>query len=183
VIRKAWELSDVANPPDLATSAYDEAIDRQHGKGFSPEFVRFAAATSEWRSGAGGWPDGRLYPDVRRKGSLKIGSRTEFQLDHTAYRLIDVRPAGTLRLKVDADDGVRSGLGLVAREGDETGGEVKRKAKYLSSGGKGHVTLRHAKHYERITAVVVNADGRVKGFAGDWVYGKDNRRFKVKLTG
>ena len=46
------------------------------------------------------------------------------------------------------------------------------------------MTLKHAKGYERITAVIVNADGRVRGFrGGDWVYANDNAKFDVSLAG
>ena len=68
VIRRAWELSDRTDPADFALGAYGEAIDRSGGKGFSREFVPFAAATAEWRAGAGGFPDHAQYPDVTRKG-------------------------------------------------------------------------------------------------------------------
>jgi hypothetical protein len=188
LIRRAWELSDAADPPDLATAAYDDAIRRKHAKGFSQgfsrEFVRFAAATAEWRAGAGRFPDATMYPDMRRKGTLHVGQHEHFELDHTGYRLIDVRPAGNLRLRARTDGGFRAGIGLIARDGDEVGGEVKRKVRYLGSDGEGAVTLEHASDYERITAVIVNGDGRVKGFfGGEWVYAKDNRHFEVKLTG
>ena len=184
LIRHSWEVSDRAKPADLATASYDEAIRDQHGKGFSQEFVRFAAATSEWRAGAGGFPDGSLYPDMRRKGSLRRGREVRIALDHTAYRLFDVKPAGKLRLQAEVKGGTRAGIALVAREGDELNAKVKRKARYLGDDGRGSVTLKHAKGYERITAVIVNADGRVRGFrGGDWVYANDNAKFDVSLSG
>lgn len=183
-IRRAWEVSDQANPADLATAAYDKAIRDQGGKGFSREFVPFAAATAEWRSGFGGFPDAESYPDMRRKGSLRRGNRASFKLDHTAFRLFDVTPAPQLRLRVSAEQGVRSGIALVAREGDELGGKVTSRTLYLGNGDSGSVKLSSAAGYERITAIVVNADGRTRGFRnGDWVYAKDRRRFEVRLTG
>ena len=56
--------------------------------------------------------------------------------------------------------------------------------KFLSQGGKGTVTLDSPARYERITAVVTNADGRVDGFGrADWDYRKDDQDFRVRLTG
>ena len=186
VIRRAWELSDATDPPDYALAAYDEAIDKAGGKSFSREFVPFAAATAEWRAGAGNLADHASYPDVKRKGSLARGGSKKVKLDHTAYRLVDVRPTegDRLRLKVDVDDGVRAGLALVGRTGDALSGQVVQRIQYLSKGGKGSVTLDDPGRFERITAVLVNADDRVRGFlGGDWVYTKNAVQFKARLTG
>ncbi len=186
VIRRAWEVSDTAKPADFALSAYDKAISKSGGRGFSREFARFAAATAEWRAGAGNLTDHASYPDVKRKGSLAKGGSKGFHLDHTAYRLLNVRPTGGARLtlRADADDGVRAGLALVARDGDPLTGTVTRKVEYLGKGGKGSVSLDDPGRFERITAVLVNADDRVQGFArGDWLYSKDGTGFKARLTG
>ena len=184
VILRAWEVSDLVDPPDLATAAYDRAIRDQRGGGFSLEFVRFAAATAEWRAGAGNFPDSASYPDMRRRGSLSAGRRARFELDHTAYRLFHVKPSGSLRLRLEVDPGVRAGLALVTRRGAEVGGTVTRRIRYLDNGGTASVSLRRASRYDRITAVVVNADGRVRGSLGsDWAYARDNREFDLRLSG
>ena len=186
VIRRAWELSDATDPPDYALAAYGKAIGKAGGTSFPREFVPFAAATAEWRAGAGNLADHASYPDVNRKGTLTRGATKTLNLDHTAYRLLDVPPtdAGRLRLKVDVDEGVRSGLALVGRTGDVLSGQVVQRVDYLEKGGKGSVTLSDPGRFERITAVLVNADDRVKGFlGGDWVYKKNAVRFKARLTG
>ena len=180
-IRRAWELSGRTNPPDFALAAYNSSIERSGGRGFSREFVPFCAATAEWRTGFGGFPDHERYPDVKRKGSLAAGARKAFKLDHTAYRLLDIRPRGkTLKLTVDAEKGVRSGIALVARDGDSLAGKVTARRAYLKQGGRASVTLENAGRYKRITAVVVNADDRIKG-AGrtDWNYTRDGAAFDV----
>ncbi len=185
-IRRAWELSDQTDPADFALGAYNEAIDRSGGKGFSREFVPFAAKTAEWRAGAGGFPDHAEYPNVSRKGSLSKGGSKTFDLDHTAYRLVQVKSSGggKLRLRVDADDGVRAGVALVGRIGDTVTGSVKSKVSFLAKGGKGSVTLDDPGRFDRITAVVVNADERVNGFKNnDWVYSRDDSQFKIELSG
>ncbi len=106
-------------------------------------------------------------------------------LDHTAYRLYNVKRTrrAKLKLKVRAERGVTSGIALVGRDADTA--TVSRKVKILKRGGRGSVTLRRAADFERITAVVVNADGRVRGFSqktGDWVYTEDNRKYLVSLA-
>lgn len=185
VIRRAWVVSPSANPPDFAVAAYDKAIDDRGGTGFEREFVRFAATTAEWRTGVGNLPDAAAYPDVKRNGSLSRGGSKSMKLDHTAYRLLDVEPTGgKLKLKVKAEDGLRCGIGLVARDGDPLTGSVVRKTAYLKKGGKRSVTLDDARRYDRITAVVVNADGRVKGYGrNDWIYSEDGAGFDVTLGG
>ncbi|MGH2803339.1 MAG: hypothetical protein ACRDL4_09890, partial [Thermoleophilaceae bacterium] len=109
--------------------------------------------------------------------------RERFELDHTADRLFDVpAKARRLELKLAAERGVRSGLALVARFGDPVGGSVRSKARYLRKGGRGSVTLRGLRKARRITAIVINADGRSKGFRkGEREYTRDNVRYRAKL--
>ncbi len=45
LIRSAWELSEQAKPPDNAIAAYDLAIRKAGGRGFSRDFANFATAT------------------------------------------------------------------------------------------------------------------------------------------
>lgn len=183
LIPAAWDASTTASPQDLAVSAYDEAITREGGRGFSRELVEFATATSEWRTGFGGFPDAASYPDMKRTG--KLGHRSEgFSLDHTAYRLLDVTPgASSLTLKVETERGVRAGIALVARAGDNLTGTVAAATRYLRKGGRATVKLTGLTGATRITAVVVNADGRVRGFRdGDWVYTRDDILFSARLT-
>lgn len=182
-IRRAWEVSGRTHPPDLATAAYDKAIRDHGGRGFAREFVRFAAATGEWRTGFGGFPDAASYPDVKRKGSLRRGRMLSFPLDHTAYRLLDVTPRGTVRLRIEVEPGTRAGIALVAREGDALTGGVVTRTRYLDDGGRGSVSLSQAGSYERVTAVVVNADARTHGFRqGEHVYTRDARQFELGLS-
>jgi hypothetical protein len=184
-VRRAWEVSGVVQPADFAIAAYDRAIRGAGGRRFGREFLAFSAATAEWRTGFGGFPDAALYPDVKRKGKLRAGARREFRLDHTAMRMIDVRAGGgrPIKLTVRAPDGLRSGLALVARRGDQTGGEVRSKAEYLDRGRRGSVTLDDPGRFKRITAVIVNADGRVDRFVGaDWEYRRDDQRLSARLS-
>jgi hypothetical protein len=160
----------------------DRAIRERGGKGFAAEFSAFAAASAEWQT-AGPFPDAAAYPDVRRKGTLSRGQRPRrLVLDHTAYRLFKVAPTSRARMKlrVRAERGVQTGIALVGRDDDT--GKVTRKVKLLNRGGRGSVTLPKPSSFERITAAVVNADGRVKGFdpdRRDWVYTHNNAEFRA----
>ncbi|HEX2129615.1 MAG TPA: MXAN_6640 family putative metalloprotease [Solirubrobacterales bacterium] len=184
VVLGSWLNSTRTKPKDFAVASVDRSIRERGGNGFAAEFSQFAAASAEWRT-AGGFPDAAAYPDVKRKGTLKRGQRPRrLVVDHTAYRLLNVKPSSRprLKLRVRAERGVVSGIGLVGRDDDT--GQVTRKVKVLRKGGRGSVTLRAPERFERITAAIVNADGRVRGFdpeRGDWVYSRNNAEFRASV--
>jgi len=187
IILDAWELSRDVEPKDYAVGAYDAAIEQNGGEGFSDEFASFAAATSEWRTGDGNFPDAQELTDVERQGKLAAGKGQKvIELDNTSYRLIDVNPkdADRVKLKVRANGKVSWGIALVGRNGTMRGGTVERNDASFAGSGKGKVTLDDAQDYERITAVVVNADGRVAGPKAnfrEFDYTKNDKEFKVKV--
>jgi hypothetical protein len=186
VVLDSWKSSRQTSPKDFAVAAFDRGIQEHGGPGFAKEFGLFAAATAEWRVPGFDFPDHEQYPDVKREGGLKRGGAKAFELDHTAYRLLRVQPgtADALKLKVRAARRVRSAIALVGRQGAPETGVVTTEFKYLSRGGRGSVRLANVQDFDRITAVVANADGRVRGFgAGDWNYTRDNERFRVALRG
>ena len=134
------------------------------------------------------FPD--VYPDVKRKGELGAGQTKRSKLDHAAYVLYDVDPgqiAGAaagdaLKLTVSTNRNARSALALVARRGGPTKGKVTSRVKYLKKGGRGGLKLKNYAKFKRITAVVVNADGRSKGHNGqDFTYSRDNVRYEARL--
>ena len=186
VVRRGWEVAGLTAPPDFAIGAYGRAITGAGGPGFSTEFVDFAAASAEWRTGEGGFPDARRYPDVRRHGRLRAGRERAFRLHHTGYRLLRVprlRGRG-VRLVVEGPRGTVAGIALVGRRGGPVNGAVVRRARLLSRSGSGRVALGLPRRYTRITAVVVNADARTSGRFGafdDWRYRKDGQRFRVRI--
>jgi hypothetical protein len=185
VILDSWERSRDSNPKDFAVGAYDLGIRDNGGAGFAREFMKFTAATAEWRVNNDDFPDEEALPDVARKGKVRPGGRAaRFRLDHTAYRLIRVKPgdAGRVRLRVRAPRGVRTGIALVARDGPALGGAITEKLDYLSRGGQASVSLDGVQAYERVTAVIANADGRVSGFGStDWRYRHDDEQYRVSL--
>ena len=184
VVLKMWKGGASADPKHFALDALDSAIRKLGGAGFGQEFTQFAAATAEWRT-SGGFPDATLYPDVKREGNLAPGAKAKAVLDHTAYRLYDVgaTAAPSLKLRLNADN-VRGGVALVGRDDDT--GTVSTAVKYLGHGGKGSVVLDNPSQFERITAVVVNADTRIKGRSRDgrdWNYVFDDAKLNAKLSG
>ncbi len=118
---------------------------------------------------------------MKRSGSLK-GKAKKFKLSHTAYRLLDVKPSSSpITLKVKTEKGVRAGVSLVGRAGPVIGGTTETATKYLRKGGKAKVTLPNTSGYGRVTAVISNADGRVKGNSRN--YTKDGIKFTASLGG
>jgi hypothetical protein len=189
VVLDAWESSRKTEPKDFAVAAYNRAIRRNGGRGFSQEFGRFAAATAEWRVLDGNFPgadanqpDEAQFPDVKRRGRLRPGRKAKrFSLDHTAYRLLRVKPgaADDLELRVRAPRGVRTAIALVRREGGPLNGAMRTKREFARRGGKLTVRMRDVEDASRITAVVANADGRRKHGSGP--YAHNNERFRVSL--
>ena len=192
VILDAWKGSRKTKPKDFAVGAYDRAIKRNGGKGFSQEFGRFAAATAEWQVEDGDFPgddanepDETQFPDVDRDGTLEPGRNGKrFKLDHTAYRLLDIDPGSreVVKLRVKAPRDVRAAIALVGRDGGPEAGDIDKDLEYTGKGGRLTARLGDVQDYERLTAMVANADGRVRGRAGDdWNYTRDNERFRVSL--
>jgi hypothetical protein len=180
VVLHAWQVSTSVKPQDFAVAAYDRAITDAGGPGFASDFVSFAAATAEWNSSTD-FPDPALLPGMKRSGSLKAKPRS-FELAHTAYQLLNVKPPnGQVSLKIKTKKGVRSGLALVGRVGPTIGGTVESAVKYLPDGGTGKVTLPNVSGYSRVTAVIVNADGRVQG--NSRFYTRDGIKYAAKLGG
>lgn len=183
VVRNAWTASLKTNPQSFAAKAYDRAIKGARGRrDFVSEFVRFAAATAEWRS-TRVFPDSAQYPDVRRTGTIATRERffDRFNIDHTTFRLANVpdRSGAAVKLELRAPRGVAVGLALVGRIGRGAGARVISVARDLPNGGVGAVRLSRPRRFSRITAVLVNADFAIRGFSGargDWIYRGDNTR-------
>lgn len=185
VVLDSWQRSHDSDPRHFAAGAYNLGIRDNGGAGFAHEFARFAAATAEWRVNDDNFADEERLPDVARQGGLRPGSRAEkFKLDHTAFRLLRIKPGDTnrIRLRVRAERGVRSGVALVGRDGTRLGGSISQRLEYRPRGRRLSVSLGDVQRFERITAVIANADARVRGFrGGDWRYTRDDRAYRVSL--
>jgi uncharacterized protein DUF6055 len=181
VIRDVWAASEAGvKPAHLATAAYTAGTTQNGGAAFSDEFGSFAAATAEWQSSPY-FPDHTVYPEVRRKGTLGKNPQ-QVVLDNTSFRLVNVKAgSGPVTLKVKAQRGTASTIALVARTGPVDAGTVTPVVKQLPKGGKGTVTL-PAGSYDRVTAAIINSDGRTRGFRqGQRVYTGDNSKYKYSL--
>ena len=193
-IRRAWEVS--IETRDFAPAAYEKAL-REKGTSFDDVFNAFAADTAEWRSANSGFEEGNTFPDVARQlngepiqPQTVTGNRSDFvsgSLDHTAYALLNVDPAGENAVTAGGTlpRGVAGAIAIVGRTGDETNGSSVVALKRLPNGGPGRATLANANSFSRITAVIINADVDVDGFSrsrGDWNWLADESEISVAIN-
>ena len=186
VMRQAWEDIDGVTPAHLPVAAYDSALG---GDGATPfdtlgeRFASFAGASAEWRNASLGFPDAAQLPDATRSGRIVPGGRAvRSKLDHLSFALLKV-PAGEatedLVLSVRCPEGVHCGAALVTRDGNATTGDVDAGAESLLDGGRVTDSIEGG-DYDRVTAVIVNADASVNG-SGER-YTSDGTRLKAKLV-
>jgi hypothetical protein len=185
LIRQAWADAARARPEGFAVAAYEDAITAAGGAGFGHEFTRFAADAAEWRTGIG-FRESDLYPDVPRQGTLALGAPPLTRhLDHTTFSLLGI-PTGAGReveVQVTAPEGVASGLALVGRLGTEAHGTTVKALAYAPTGGTLTARIPDPSHFQRITAVVVNADTAIEGYSArhlDWHYLTEDVPFEVR---
>jgi hypothetical protein len=184
IIREAWAGADRSYPDGFAVAAYERAIHAAGPSSFGRDFTRFAADVSEWRTGIG-FRESYLYPDVPRQGTLALGALpTTRRLNHTTFTLIRVHAhtGSAVEVKVEAPEGVDAGLALVGRIGSERHGHTVKAVEYAEAGGGLTATLPDPGRFQRITAVVVNADASAAGYSArhlDWRYLTEDTRFRV----
>ena len=185
VLRSAWSRAAHTRPGGFSVASYDSAIRAAGGSDFSRDFARFARDVAEWR-GDGSFREGRLYPDVPRQGSLPADGRPlERSLNHATFQLLRVHARGgrAVVVQAEAPRGVAAGLALVGRIGGELHGRVVSTLSYRPHGGPLTVRLANPGRFQRITAVVINADSRAEGFSArrlDWNYLTDTAPFRVR---
>ncbi len=182
VVRDTWKVS--ASQKSFAVDSYNKAIRNAGGTTFGEELGQYFAETAEWQSSPS-FPDAAEYPDVKRSGTVKAET-IKTGLDNTSYRLYKVQPtmSASTTLKVKAEQGTRSTIALIGREGAEPG-ILTREIIHLPKGGKGEVTLEDPGKFSRITAVVANVDGRSSRLdkKGRRVYKSDGSDYKLSLAG
>jgi hypothetical protein len=183
-IRSAWSRAAHTKPGGFSASAYDSAIRAAGHSHFARDFARFARDLAEWRSGEV-FPEGGRYPDVSRQGNLvAAGPSLLRRLNHTTFQLLRVHARGgtTVVVEVQVPAGVEAGVALVGRTGSERHGDVVAKLRRRHRGGRVTVRLARPGRFERITAVLINADVRTDGFSPrllDWHYVRDAVPFTV----
>jgi hypothetical protein len=184
IVRRAWARAVHTKPGGFSVSAYGSAIEAAGDSAFGRDFARFARDLPEWRTDSI-FPEGDSYPDVSRQGSLPLGGRTlERSLNHTTFQLLRVHARGGRAVVVSAaaPRGISAGLALVGRTGSERRGQVLSAFAYRPNGGRMRVHLARPGRFERLTAVLVNADTSASGFSArllDWAYLTDSAPFRV----
>ena len=185
IVRNAWARALYARPGGFSVASYDAAIQAAGGSDISRDFARFARDVAEWRTAAN-FREGRRYPDVPRQGGLpRDGRPLQRALNHATFQLLRVHPARgrVLVAEAQAPRGVAAGLALVGRIGGERDGRVVSRLRFRRQGGPMTVRLADPGRFERITAVVINADAQAEGFSArrlDWNYLTDTAPFRVR---
>jgi len=184
IVRRAWARAVQTKPGGFSVSAYNSAIEAAGGSNFSRDFARFASDLPEWRTDSV-FGEADSYPDVARQGSLPLSGRVlDRSLNHTTFQLLHVHAASgrAVLVKASAPLGVAAGLALVGRSGSERKGRVVSGFDFRRNGGPLLVHLANPGRFERLTAVVVNADTSASGFSArrlDWAYLTDSAPFRV----
>lgn len=184
IVRRAWAGAIDAKPGGFSVGSYERALRSSGPSDLSREFARFAAAVPEWRTGKG-FRESRLFPDARRQGHLALGAPSLTRmLNHTTFQLLRVRPSRgrAIVAHLRAPRGTAAGLALVGRLGSERHGRLRVRVSYKRGGGLLTVRLPRPGRFARITAVIVNADARARGFSArrlDWNYLTDGLPFEV----
>jgi len=184
IMRSAWSRALHTKPGGFSVAAYDSAIRAAGRSDFSRDFTLFARDTAEWRTDTV-FPEGNLYPDVSRQGTLPTDGRAlRRQLNHTTFQLLrlHVHHGRGVVVRVTAPRGVASGVALVGRAGSERHGHVVSRVTYRARGGGMDVRIARPGRFRRLTAAVVNADTSAAGFSArrlDWAYLTDSAPFRV----
>jgi hypothetical protein len=185
IVRKAWSRAIHTRPGGFSVAAYDSAIRAAGRSDFSHDFARFATDVAEWRTGEG-FRESQLYPDMPRQGHLALDGITQTRrLNHTTFQMLGVPARGRRAVVVHAvaPVGDAAGLALVGRFGSERGGREVERLRYKPGGGNLTVRLADPGRFERVTAVVINADAAAHGFSArrlDWRYLTDRVPFKIR---
>ncbi len=185
IVRKAWARAIHVRPGGFSVGAYEKAIRVGGPSDLGHDYAHFAADVAEWRTGEG-FEESSRYPDMQRQGSLPLDGRPLTRLlNHTTFSLLRVHARGgrAVAVRAVAPRGIASGLVLVGREGSERQGRAVTRLDYARGGGRLSVRLGNPGRYERITAVLVNADSSASGFSPrrlDWHYLTDQVPYEVR---
>jgi hypothetical protein len=184
IVRQAWARAIHTRPGGFAVNAYESAIRAAGHSDLPHDFAHFAADVAEWRAGKG-FRESGLYPDMPRQGTLPLDRRPVARLlNHTTFALLDVRARGgrAVVVHVTAPQGTAASVALVGRIGSEEKGRAISRLDFSRGGGKLRVRLPDPGRFNRITAVIVNADASADGFSArrlDWRYLTDRIPFVI----
>ncbi len=184
IVRRAWAEAIHVKPAGFSVAAYDRAIRAAGGSDFDRDFARFGRDLAEWRTEEV-FHEGGLYVDIPRQGGLVSGEVRTRALNHTTFQLfgVNVRGGKAVVVEAEAPTRVAAGLALVGRIGGEEQGSVVSRLSYDRNGGTLRVRLARPGRFDRITAVLVNADSTAFGFSPrrlDWNYLTDTAPFRAR---
>jgi Family of unknown function (DUF6055) len=184
IVRRAWARAVHTRPGGFSVSAYDSAIRAAGRSYFAHDFALFSRDVVEWRTGEV-FREGHLFPDVSRQGELPLDGRPLTRLlNHATFQLLRLHPEGGKAVVVRSVSprGISAGLALVGRLGSERRGRVVSALRFRPRGGAMTVRLTRPKRFDRLTAVLINADTSAAGFSArrlDWAYLTDSAPFRV----
>ncbi len=121
-----------------------------------------------------------------RQGGLPIGGAPKTRtLNHTTFQMLRVNAHSGKAVAVDvsAPLGDAAGVALVGRIGSEEKGRVVSRLSFKQNGGPLSVRLPDPARFDRITAVLINADTSAFGFSArnfDWNYLTDTAPFRAR---
>jgi hypothetical protein len=185
IIRKAWADAVHVRPGGFSVAAYDRAIRAAGPSDFDHDFALFCRDVAEWRTDDV-FREGDLYLDVPRQGGLSPGAAPKIRtLNHTTFQLlrVDVRGGRAVAVEVTSPAGDAAGVALVGRIGSEEKGHVVSRIAFKRNGGRLSVRLARPGRFDRITAVLINADTTAFGFSArrfDWNYLTDTAPFRAR---
>jgi len=183
-IRNAWARGKRLRAAGFSVASYRSAIRAVSSDGFNIDFARFARDVAEWRTDRV-FAEGHTFPDAQRLGVLRPGAQPKVRrLNHATFQMLRlrVRRGRGVTLRAATPRGVETGLALVGRIGSARHGRVVSRLRFRRHGGGIAVTLGRPARFDRITAVLINADTAKRGFDGrrvDWNYLHDGARFRV----
>jgi hypothetical protein len=182
IVRKAWAGAIHVKPAGFSVGAYDRAIRAAGTSNFQRDFALFASDLAEWRTD-GAFPEGSLYGEMPRQGSLQPNGPVRHRaLNHTTFQLlrVDAHSGRALVVEASSPKGAATGLALVGRVGE---GEAVSQLDFERRGGRMRVRLPNPGDYQRITAVLINADTSETGFDArrlDWDYLTEMAPFRAR---
>jgi hypothetical protein len=185
IIRRAWAGAVHTRPGGFSVAAYDRAIRAAGNSDFDHDFARFCRDVAEWRTDSV-FREGNLYLDMPREGGLPTDGVAEMRkLNHTTFQMlrVDAHRGKAVTVEIVAPQGAAAAVALVGRIGTETGGHVISRLTYRQNGGPMSVRLADPGRFQRITAVLINADTTAFGFSArrfDWNYLTDMAPFRAR---
>jgi hypothetical protein len=187
IVRDAWSRAIHTRPGGFSVNAYEAAIRAAGGPGVGLDLARFARDVAEWRTGTV-FREGGQYPDMPRQAYLPLDGRPlRRHLNHATFELLGVhaREGRAVVVEALAPSAVDTGLALVGRIGGGRSGRVVSQLDFEPDGGALKARLPHPGRFQRITAVLVNADTSARGFDArrlDWNYLTDTVPFSVRAS-